>query len=296
MKFSILIANYNNATYLEECYQSILQQEYKDVEIVIVDDASTDTSVLLINQLIASDKRIVFHQNKENKGCGFTKNKCTELATGDVAGFLDPDDTLEKESVRLMIEQHKRNPDASLIYSTHFICNQNLSNRTVNLRTGRIQQNYLLEKKYNVSHFATFKMGKYRLTSGINPNLKRAVDQDLYYKLEEVGESIFVNKPLYNYRVHDGGISTGKKVRKAKYWHLLVQEDAYRRRLDTSLEIHYNVIKQRWKNYYFSLLDEGKENMDRSKMRLAYCKLFSLEKTSNMKDKLSFLKKSFFPV
>jgi hypothetical protein len=81
-----------------------------------------------------------------------------------------------------------------------------------------------------ISHFATFKIELYKKSNGINQKLKRAVDQDLYLKLEEVGSMMFVDIPLYYYRVHDGGISTLTNYNKAYTWNLYVRINACERR------------------------------------------------------------------
>lgn len=82
--FSLLIANYNNGKFFQDCYNSIMAQTYSNWEVIIVDDASTDNSVAIIKKIIGDDTRFKVYENPENKGCGFTKRKCAELATGEL--------------------------------------------------------------------------------------------------------------------------------------------------------------------------------------------------------------------
>ena len=63
-------------------------------EVYVLDDCSTDNSVDVILDMIKDDSRFMFCKNTTNKGCGFTKAKCIELAKGDICGFLDGDDAL----------------------------------------------------------------------------------------------------------------------------------------------------------------------------------------------------------
>ena len=123
---SILIANYNNGRFFQDCYNSIVSQTYSNWEAIIVDDGSTDDSVNQIQKLIKDDKRFHLYENDKNYGCGYTKRKCVELANGEICGFLDPDDTLTEDAIEDMIVAHQENPDDSLIYSGFNYCDQNL--------------------------------------------------------------------------------------------------------------------------------------------------------------------------
>ncbi|MDQ1098518.1 glycosyltransferase family 2 protein [Chryseobacterium camelliae] len=88
MKFSILIANYNNGKFFTDCYRSIMAQSYTDWEAVILDDASTDDSMEVIRKLIGTDSRFKIYRNETNSGVGITKSRLIELAEGNICGFL----------------------------------------------------------------------------------------------------------------------------------------------------------------------------------------------------------------
>src|SRR5690606_15679406 len=205
--FSILIANYNNSKYLTQCMESIVAQTYDNIEVIIVDDRSTDDSIVVIESLKSKYPIIQLHQNDINRGAGFTKKRCIDLSAGELCGFLDPDDALTPEAVALMVEKHSQYENASLVYSTNYECDQYLNVKLVNSWIKQQPSNEPVYKNTYVGHFATFKKALYAKTAGPDSALKRAVDHDLYCLLEEVGELIFVDKPLYYYRQHDGGIS-----------------------------------------------------------------------------------------
>ena len=73
MNFSVLIAHYNNFLYFKKCYESLNQQTFKDFEIIIVDDCSTDNSLNEIITLTKGDERVKIYSNPQNMGVGFTK-------------------------------------------------------------------------------------------------------------------------------------------------------------------------------------------------------------------------------
>lgn len=230
--FSVLIANYNNGKYLMEAIESVRQQTYTNWEIILVDDASTDNSKELYKEL-EKDNRIHIYYNDSNKGCGYTKRRCAELANGEICGFLDPDDALLSEALQVMVEAHKNHPEASLVYSQHVISDANLQNRTQPIGSPLEEgKTYLESTKGGPTAFATFKRQLYIQSGGISTIYKRAVDQDLYLRLEEVGDIIFVKQALYIYRQGTGqNISLGAiNEWKALCWDMYARIEACIRR------------------------------------------------------------------
>ena len=73
MKFSILIAHFNNGEYFKACYESIINQTYTNWEAIILDDASQPEEIELVKKTIGTDKRFSFYKNDKNEGVGFTK-------------------------------------------------------------------------------------------------------------------------------------------------------------------------------------------------------------------------------
>ena len=229
--FSILIANYNNGKYLIDAVESVRHQTYTKWEIVLVDDASTDNSKELYREL-EKDERIHIYLNERNYGCGYTKRRCAELANGELCGFLDPDDALLTEALEVMVEAHKQHPGASLVNSTYYITDKELN--IINQSTNECQlppNSSFLEYGHGVCQFAVYKKEYYDKTDGISKDILRAVDHDLYFRLEEVGNVIYVDKPLYLYRHGTGNnISLDSNARKALFWDCIVRLDSCRRR------------------------------------------------------------------
>jgi len=111
MKISVIIPVYNVKPYLERCVQSVVSQTYKDLEIVLVDDGSTDGSGELCDQLAATDSRIqVVHQ--VNKGLSEARNTGIRQATGDYVFFVDSDDGwLLDDGVEQLVNQCEATTD-----------------------------------------------------------------------------------------------------------------------------------------------------------------------------------------
>ena len=217
--FSVLIANYNNSQFLNECLASIINQSYKNIEIVVVDDASTDNSKEIYRKYAQNEKVRVFF-NETNQGVGFTKHQCILHAKGEVCGFVDPDDTIAPDAIENLMRQHNNHPEYSIIYSTHYICDEQLKIR----QTADYVDQIPLHKKSAyidrpiISHFASFKRALYLSTEGISPFYLKAADKDLYFKLEETGPVLFLPKPLYYYRNHSNSISLNTNVMHAYFY------------------------------------------------------------------------------
>ncbi|MFV0330623.1 MAG: glycosyltransferase [Dysgonomonas sp.] len=243
--FSILIAQYNNRKYLQDAINSVMTQTYTNWEVILVDDASTDNSKELY-KMYADNSRIKIFYNEENRGCGYTKRRCVELATGEICGFLDPDDLLVSNALEVMVNLHEQNSQASLIYSNFIQANETLGKKK-KMEPHPLESGFLTSHSGYISHFATFKRSLYQRTEGINRNFKRAIDQDLYYKLDEVGSVIYDNSYLYIYRIHAGGISVNNNELAAFSWKLVaIMDTCQRRNIDfekiIAKQIYYNFI------------------------------------------------------
>lgn len=108
---SIVVPVYNTEKYLGECIDSILSQTYKDLEIILVDDGSTDSSLAICRQYENKDMRVrVFH--KENSGVSATRNVGINNAKGAYISFCDSDDVIKPELYEVLLEQlEKENVD-----------------------------------------------------------------------------------------------------------------------------------------------------------------------------------------
>lgn len=234
MKFSLLIAHYNNFDYFRDCYKSIQKQSYRYFEVIIVDDCSTDDSFAKIQDLTKGDSQVRIYENKENKGVGYTKKKCVELATGEICGFLDPDDALTEDAIETSVKAYE-NRDIIATYSEIYICDETLTIKKKFEASRKIKNKNPLffNINFEVSHFFTFKKEAYLKTEGINENYKVAEDMDFYLKLYEKGNFKFIQKPLYLYRIHNIGLShdQAKTELKNKIWHTVLLNTTKRRNL-----------------------------------------------------------------
>lgn len=231
---SVLIANYNNGHFFEEAYRSLLRQTSDQWEAIVIDDASTDNSVEVIQGLIRGDHRFRFYRNERNLGYQQTLIRAIELSEAEIFGRLDPDDALYPEAVELSLIEHKNYPEAGLIYSDITICNEHLRI----LRHHKSFQINTLDEKYfllagEIGAFATFKKHIYHQAGGIDSTIKRAEDIDIYIRMCEISPVRRIPQPLYYYRYLPNSLSKGENQDRSYFWHwMTLIKTAERRNLD----------------------------------------------------------------
>lgn len=113
-KVSVIVPVYNVESYLEECINSLMSQDYYNLEIILIDDASTDNSPFLCDKAAMIDERIkVIH--KQNGGAASARNVGLNVMSGDYVCFVDSDDYVEKDYVQKLVENlEKANADVAV--------------------------------------------------------------------------------------------------------------------------------------------------------------------------------------
>jgi len=233
MLFSVIVANYNNGQYLPDLITSVLNQTYSNWELIIVDDCSNENPLKYIKSYL-TDIRIKFLSHKINLGAGATFKTAATHATGDIIGMLGADDALVPTALETMFKAHEQFPGASMINSECYWCDEHLHILHKYEHYTPLEPGQSLIRNLTVGSFATFKRAAYLKTAGFDNAFKRAVDHDIYLKLDEVGSLAFVHEPIYLYRKNAIGISQNDNGIKAAQFSILAKYHAYKRRLGTS--------------------------------------------------------------
>lgn len=117
---SVIIPVYNVSLYLQQALDSVIHQTYKNLEILVIDDGSTDGSEVICDEYLSDPRVIVIHQ--ENRGLSGARNTGLNHATGDYIAFLDSDDVYHPEMINLLLQSILRyNADLSVCAYTPFI-------------------------------------------------------------------------------------------------------------------------------------------------------------------------------
>lgn len=107
-KISVIVAVYNTEKYLDRCIESLLNQTYKNIELVIVEDCSTDSSRKLLKKY-KENKNIKVFYNRENRGLSYSRNYGLKKSTGDFIGYIDSDDYVEPDYYEKLMSSIKDN-------------------------------------------------------------------------------------------------------------------------------------------------------------------------------------------
>ncbi len=141
-KISIIVPVYNVEKYLDGCIESITEQTYKNLEIILVDDGSSDNSLSICNKWAEKDSRIkVIH--KENGGTADTRNRGLDIATGDYIGFVDADDYISPYMYEILLYV------ADETLSDIVGCNFSNEGILQNINLVRLKDNYIVISKDN---------------------------------------------------------------------------------------------------------------------------------------------------
>lgn len=121
-KVSVIIPIYNPGEALRKCVDSVLAQSYHDIEIILINDGSTDNSDILCRKFAAADKRITYIR-QENAGVSAARNRGVEIAVGEYICFVDSDDYVDPDYVLSMIEAISKSEADIVIQGLKYIRN-----------------------------------------------------------------------------------------------------------------------------------------------------------------------------
>lgn len=206
---SIVTPTFNSEEYIENTIQSVLDQTYKNWELLIVDDASTDATIKIINEIAKEETRIKLFQLEVNSGAGTARNKGIEKARGDFIAFLDADDLWKPEKLQkqlFFMNEH----NALVCYSSYELIDEkgyplnSIVNALPDLdRNKMLKANYIgnLTGIYNVKALGKIYM----------PVIRKRQDWGLWLKcIEKAGKAYGIREVLASYRVRKDSISSNK--------------------------------------------------------------------------------------
>ena len=116
----VIVPNYNSGIYIKKCLDSLLEQEYKVNEIIVVDDCSTDESKKIVKENTKKNDKIILLENEKNMGVSYSRNRGIENAKSEYIMFCDSDDWYEKQATKRMMEKVEKD-SADFVLAGYYI-------------------------------------------------------------------------------------------------------------------------------------------------------------------------------
>ena len=222
-KISVIIPIYNSSRYIKECIQSVLNQTYKNIELIIVDDMSTDNSIDIVEQF--DDDRIRLIRLSQNVGAALARNKGIEGAVGEYICFIDSDDYWVIDKLEKQIRFIEKN-DYTFIYSDYAYLNMDGTTRIAHVPRS-ITYEQALKNTAIFTSTVMFNMNYLDKNDIYMPNIRRGQDTATWWKVLKKGiEAHAINEVLAFYRRGDKRSLSSNKFRALKRtWELYKREN-----------------------------------------------------------------------
>lgn len=204
---SVIVPTYNRANYIEECLDSLLNQTYPAIEIIVVDDGSEDDTVDLLRRY--GDK--IRYVHKENGGRSSAINLGLGLVQGNLVWTFDDDDVALPNAIEHRVAALRDRPDAGFVYSPHYLGADGTDGRIV-------QKNLNYLPRYDDANFfaalikgcffhlatALVRIEAYRFVGGYDVGLLRSQDYDMQIRLTHAFNVAYSPEPTFIFRQHLG--------------------------------------------------------------------------------------------
>jgi len=239
-KVSVIIPVYNAEAYIEQCVNSVLNQTLKDIEIIIINDGSTDKTPTIVNRLIEGYSNASLY-NQENKGLYKTREIGLKMASGEYVGWVDADDYVEPEMFEVLYEAAVEN-DSELVLCDYKWFPEKISTKEKWYRpyTGKVDTSFIERNSQPWN-----KIVKRDLMERLNVGayFVPCFDEIYIRLLMEAKNPVSVDRELYDYRVGGGTMSSS-----------YTNVTHYRRFVDASLELRKHmkpiVNDTYWSDYF----------------------------------------------
>lgn len=218
---SVIVPVFNCEKWIDHCITSIRAQTYQNLQIIIVNDGSTDSSLSIIKSHALQDNRIIYI-DKQNEGISKTRNCGLSRATGEYVTFVDSDDYINEEMIEKLLSAAKHyDADISICFDPSW---KRLDNSIEVLCAA----DYQFQSSYS-SLVAWGGLYSKKVIQGLSFDETVHVSEDILFKSKAVRNSeklVFLYEPLYNYVIYDNSACHGsynkKKITEIEAWKKIV--------------------------------------------------------------------------
>ncbi len=206
-KVSVLIPTYNYGQYIKEAIDSVLVQTYKDFELIVVDNCSTDNTIEIVKSIIEKDDRVKLVINETNIGMYRNFNEALFHAKGEYIKFLNSDDKFAKNLLEKFVNVLDNNSNITLVTSQRQYFGDRddiLKSKYSGLQNGKQIAYELLKHGNFIGEPTTTMFRRDSLNIGMfNMDYKMFADFDMWFRLSNIGDVYFIPDVLSYFRIHE---------------------------------------------------------------------------------------------
>lgn len=206
---SVIVPCYNGAAFLEEALRSALAQSYREVEVVVVDDGSTDSSAEIARRFP------VRYIRQQNRGLSEARNTGIRESKGSYLVFLDADDRLKPEAIEIGLRVLARRPDCAMAVGDHVFIAANGSYLANSTKEGPLHSHYEALLKSNFIEMISsvlFRRSIFDEVGGFNTALRVAEDYELYLRIARAQPICCHAMIMAEYRMHEANTSRNSEL------------------------------------------------------------------------------------
>jgi len=230
-KVSVIIPAYNRVDYIDQTIMSVLEQTYSNVELIVVDDGSTDGTYEKI--MAYGDKlTLLTHERHANRGQSASINVGLDIAKGDYIAILDSDDYWELDKLNVQVNYLVRHPDVGLVYSNGHAVDADGGVLYPIYGEKHVESNdpnaVLLDCYIALPVNSLVRRKMYDLVGGFNETYRAAQDHDMLIRIAEITELAYLSEFLWYYRRHGDSISSKQQGLRWHYGFEILQSAKHR--------------------------------------------------------------------
>lgn len=206
MQVSVIIPTYNSARFLTNAIDSVFAQTFKDLEVIVIDDGSTDETESLMQEYGSAVRYI----RQENRGVALTRNHGIDESRGRYVAFLDADDVWLPHKLELQLAALRGKNHFRACYSAYSVADDNLRPIAVNRsdRRGSALEDLLLRGNVVATPSTVLcERSLLDVAGGFDPAMSQCADWDMWVRLAAFTEFLYLDEALVTYRRHDQNMS-----------------------------------------------------------------------------------------
>ena len=210
--FTVIIPYYKKREYIERCLHSVLNQTYKNYEIILIDDGSEDDIKNLISTKYRESVQFV---EQTNQGVSVARNRGIEMTKTPYVHFLDADDALHPQFFEFVHQVIQENKSFKII-GAHYSRDKNILNKSYGKLEYRDIKDYFkiaIRNSLFITSASVINMDFFKENSAFNPRLKKGQDIEVWFRiLESEGKAFYIENTLLYYSDEDENQATKRKI------------------------------------------------------------------------------------